>query len=107
MAAFVLIVLLVAVVWSLCLRKSVEEDRAAAEEAAREAEEREKREEDEARLRRKGEPLRCLGCGAIFKGPLPDDGCPQCHVASLVVSERAHGKMGTDASEKQTLRKDG
>lgn len=40
-----------------------------------------------ARLYRTGEPLRCLGCGAGFLGPLGEDGCPQCHLAVLVITD--------------------
>jgi hypothetical protein len=41
--------------------------------------------EREASLQRPGEPLRCLNCDASFVGPLTDDGCPNCHLTTLVV----------------------
>src|SRR5579862_4287807 len=40
-----------------------------------------------------GEPLICLGCQKRFPGPMPEDGCPDCEIASLVVAERS-GKNG-------------
>ena len=73
-----------AAVWLWSLRGSVVRDQTEAEkeaEAARELAER------EARLQRKGEPLRCLGCDKKFRGPLPDTGCPRCHSASFVTPE--------------------
>ena len=67
-------------VWLWSLRGSVARDKAEAE-AAREKAAR------EARLTRKGEPLRCLNCDKKFRGPLPDTGCPYCHLASFVTPE--------------------
>ncbi len=66
--------------WLWSLRGSVTRDKAEAD-AARVAAER------EARLQRKGEPLRCLNCDKKFRGPLPDTGCPRCHLASFVTPE--------------------
>ncbi len=70
--------------WLWSLRGSVTRDKKVAEqetEAAR------KQAEHEARLTRKGEPLRCLGCDKKFRGPLLDTGCPCCHSASFVTPE--------------------
>lgn len=76
--------------WLWSLRGSVVKDQAEARRRQEEecaAQERAKR---EARLYRKGEKLRCLGCGATFLGPLPDTGCPECHLSALVVTGRDH-----------------
>lgn len=35
-----------------------------------------------------GEPLICLGCNKRFPGPMPETGCPDCQISSLVVAER-------------------
>src|SRR4051812_38521257 len=104
--ALVLIAVFALVIWSLFLRKSVEADVEDATEKARDAADRERRAEEEALLNKKGEPLRCLNCGARFLGPMPDDGCPQCHLATLVVSERVHGTAAVGESPTQTLGKD-
>lgn len=66
--------------WLYSLRGSVARDSAEAETAREKA-------EREARLTRKGEPLRCLNCDKKFRGPLPDTGCPHCHLASFVLPE--------------------
>lgn len=84
---FALAVILVAL-WLWSLRDSVVKDRAASEQRRREEEAARERAAREARLYRTGEALRCLGCGATFAGPLSDTGCPQCHLASFVVTER-------------------
>lgn len=83
-AGFVLVAL-----WLWSLRGSVTRDQAEAE-AAREAAER------EARLQRKGEPLRCLNCDKKFRGPLPDTGCPHCHLASFVTPEAEYQQARQD-----------
>ncbi len=72
--------------WLWSLRGSVSRDKAEAE-AGRVAAER------EARLQRKGEQLRCLNCDKKFRGPLPDTGCPRCHLASFVTPEVEYQKM--------------
>lgn len=74
--------------WLWSLRGSVARDKAEAE-AAREKAER------EARLTRQGEPLRCLNCDKKFRGPLPDTGCPRCHLASFVTPEAEYQKDRT------------
>ena len=66
--------------WLWSLRGSVSRDKAEADAARAKA-------EREARLQRKGEPLRCLNCDKKFRGPLPDTGCPRCHLASFVTPE--------------------
>lgn len=76
--------------WLWSLRGSVTRDRAEAD-AAREAAER------EARLQRKGEPLRCLNCDKKFRGPLPDTGCPRCHLASFVTPEVEYQKTSQES----------
>jgi len=65
-----------------------------------------RRERDEAQIKKAeqelaylsipGEPLICLGCQKRFLGPMPDDGCPDCQMASLVVSERSKTKNGSE-----------
>lgn len=84
---FALAVVLVAL-WLWSLRGSVVRDRAETQRQRQEEQDARERTEREARLYRKGVKLRCLGCGAAFIGPLPDTGCPQCHLASFVVTER-------------------
>lgn len=79
--AFVLLVL-----WLLSLYRSFLQDRALAAQEQQAQQEAQQRMEREARLLRPGEPLKCLSCGAAFVGPLSDTGCPQCHLASFVVS---------------------
>lgn len=94
---FALAVIL-AVLWLWSLRGSVVKDKAEAQQRQEEevlAREQAKR---EARLYRKGEKLRCLGCGAEFLGPLGDTGCPQCHLASLVVTQRDFERDQQDAT---------
>jgi len=100
MAGLAAVLVVVAVVWLLSLKKSASLDRdeavrsqAAAAEAARRAEE-------EAKLYREGESLHCLGCGAEFPGPLSDEGCPKCHIASLVVTE---AQFRADQQQRQGL----
>ncbi|MGO8671117.1 MAG: hypothetical protein ACLQVD_07115 [Capsulimonadaceae bacterium] len=73
-------------VWLSLYSRSLRADRIAAE---RETEERRRLDETEARLRKAGEPLLCLSCGAEFVGPLPEDGCPACHLSGMVVPARA------------------
>jgi hypothetical protein len=34
-----------------------------------------------------GIPLICLNCESHFVGPLGEDGCPNCHSSTLVVTE--------------------
>ena len=56
------------------------------------------REQEEAQIRKveedivllsvPGQPLICLGCQGRFFGPMPEDGCPNCRIASLVVPDR-------------------
>jgi ribosomal protein L40E len=92
MAGFLAIVVIVVLIWVFSLQKSASADR---EELARqEAEEAEKKRqaEAEAQLLRKGVALRCMGCGAQFRGPLSDEGCPKCHIRSLVVTESEYRK---------------
>ena len=73
--------------WAWSLSASARRDREEAQQREREEQERQERTAREARLRRRGVPLECLGCGHRFRGPLTDDGCPQCHLAALVVTE--------------------
>ena len=70
--------------WLWSLRGSVVRDQTEAEKEAKAARELAER---EARLRRKGEQLRCLGCDKKFRGPLTENGCPRCHSASFVMPE--------------------
>ena len=50
--------------------------------------------EKEARLYQADVPLICLGCETRFVGPLSSDGCPNCHLSSLVVTQEEHTKNG-------------
>lgn len=87
MAGFTAILVVVFVIWLLSLAKSRSADRTEkAREDAEEAERR-RRQQEEARLRTIGVRLHCMGCGLDFLGPLTDDGCPNCHLQSLVVTE--------------------
>lgn len=70
--------------WLWSLRGSITRDKTEAEIARRESREKAVR---EARLARKGEPLRCVSCEKTFRGPLTDRGCPHCHLASFVLPE--------------------
>ncbi len=78
---------LVIALWLLSLRKSVAKDRAEGQRQQAQAKAQKKRAARNARLYRKGEPLRCLGCMQPLVGPMPEDGCPRCQVAALVVTE--------------------
>jgi hypothetical protein len=55
-----------------------------------------KAEEELAYLSIPGEPLICLGCQKRFLGPMPANGCPDCEMASLVVSERTRASKGNE-----------
>ncbi len=80
--------LIVGLLWLWSLRGSAARDTTAAQAQAQEdAKARELLERD-ARLHRPGVPLRCLGCNTAFLGPLLDNGCPQCHLSALVVTEQ-------------------
>ncbi len=94
---FALGVILVAL-WLWSLRGSLVRDQAEARKRRAEEQAAQERAKRDARLYRKGEKLRCLGCGARFLGPLPDTGCPQCHLASLVVTERDFARDQQDAA---------
>jgi len=83
--------------WLWSLRGSVARDRAEAE-AARVAAER------EALLQRKGEPLRCLNCDKKFRGPLPETGCPRCHLASFVTTESEYQKTKQENASQENTR---
>lgn len=90
--------LIVVALWLWSLRSSVAQDQAERQRIQIEAQQARERAAREARLYRKGEKLRCLGCEAQFLGPLPDTGCPQCHIASLVVTEREY-QQGKQAEQ--------
>lgn len=87
LAGFLALAVIVAVVWALSLQKSAASDRAEIARQEAEQEARQRAAEEEAKLMRKGVRLHCMSCGADFTGPLPDEGCPQCHIRSLVVTE--------------------
>jgi hypothetical protein len=78
--------LVIVVFWLISLYHSFTRDRVRAAQELREQQESEKRAAQEARLLFPGEPLQCLSCGTTFAGPLPDTGCPYCHIASFVVA---------------------
>ncbi len=94
--------LVVFVVWLLTLRRSVGQDQAEAEAQQRREQQAREREERDARLFRPGEPLRCLGCDTTFLGPLPDTGCPRCHLATLVVPEQDYQQARQNVAESDT-----
>ena len=94
---FALGVILLAL-WLWSLRGSVQKDQAEARRRRTEEQAAQEQTRREAKLYRKGVKLRCLGCGATFLGPLPDTGCPQCHLASLVVTERDFERDQQDAA---------
>ena len=35
-----------------------------------------------------GEPLYCLGCQELFRGPMDAEGCPHCKIRSFVIPVR-------------------
>jgi Ni/Co efflux regulator RcnB len=98
--------LVLLIVWLLSLRGSVGRDQT--EAAARQAQEQVLREQikRDARLHRKGEKLRCLGCENAFLGPLPDTGCPHCHLSALVVTEHDYQKGRHAAQEVRQQQKE-
>ena len=87
MGGLVALGLLLLALWAWSLAASARRDKLEAEAQARDEQERRAREAQEARLRQKGVRLQCLNCGWKFLGPLTDDGCPQCHLSALVVTE--------------------
>ena len=78
------IALIIAAIWAVSLWRSSARDKSAAEAEAEQA--RRAAELDEA-LAKHGQPLHCLNCDTHFEGPLPDTGCPHCHLSTLVVPE--------------------
>ena len=90
--------------WAWSLSASARRDRQEALERAREERERRSQAERESRLYRPGEPLRCLACGRRFLGPLPDTGCPECHLAALVVTEVEAREKAGEKSDGNTER---
>lgn len=88
---FVVLLIVAVVFFALVTRKSWKSDIkvATALRAKREATQ---------RLETPGEPLRCLGCGNTFCGPLTEDGCPFCQVSALVVAEKDYN-TSTDAQK--------
>lgn len=78
------IALIIAVIWAISLWRSGARDKSA---AAAEAEEARRAAELDEALARPGQSLHCLNCDTHFKGPLPDTGCPNCHLSTLVVPE--------------------
>ena len=79
--------LIFAGLWISSLRGSMRRDKAEALKREKQAEAEAVQAEREAKLQRKGEHLRCLSCGKSFRGPLPQTGCPGCHLASFVVPQ--------------------
>jgi hypothetical protein len=55
-----------------------------------------KKAEMDAKRYEAGIPLICLGCETRFLGPLSGDGCPNCHVLSLVVTQDQITKLTSD-----------
>jgi hypothetical protein len=56
-----------------------------------------RRRQGDEHLRQSGVSLRCLNCNHIFIGPMPAAGCPNCHVASLVVESDGSPDAGGQA----------
>ncbi len=83
-----LLLVAVAFVWSL--RSSLLHDRVIAKQQQASASVRKLKAERDASMYRAGTPLHCVGCGLAFTGPLTDDGCPECHVATLVITEQEY-----------------
>lgn len=86
--------LIFAGLWIWSLRSSLSRDQAEAERLSKLA-------EREARLQRKGERLVCLSCGKLFRGPLPPEGCPNCHLAAFVVPESEQTIVGNKKNGKE------
>jgi hypothetical protein len=95
---FTAAVVLVAL-WLYSLIGSARLDRIAAIRKAQDQAKQAEQAAREARLYNAGEPLRCMGCGATFLGPLPDIGCPNCHMAALVVTEADYQDQQRKASQ--------
>ena len=76
--------LLVGAVWTVSLWRSAAHDRAVAAEAQEQA----VREAAlESALATPGRRLHCMNCDHRFTGPLPESGCPNCHLATLIVPD--------------------
>jgi len=82
---FLALALLLAGAWLWSVQVSLARDRAVTAREEADAAARQAQAEREARLHRRGERLHCLSCGKSFRGPLPEDGCPRCHLAAFVV----------------------
>lgn len=74
--------LLIAVIWAVSLWRSASRDRAAAADALEKAE---REAAMEAAVAAPGKRLHCMNCDHQFIGPMPEDGCPNCHLSTLVV----------------------
>lgn len=77
----------VAGVWFVIVARTEAAERQEAELAAAEKERRRRHDE---KIDIPGEPLRCLNCDTCFEGPVTDDGCPSCHLATLIVTEEEY-----------------
>lgn len=101
---FFALAVVLALAWVWVVVNSVVKDIVAARKAAAQTAQTRERDARTARLYRTGEKLHCLGCGAQFAGPLGEDGCPQCHLAVLVVTEdeyrRGQAQPGGQREEK-------
>lgn len=79
-------ILLVGVVavalWWLFFRAAVRHERTVQEARRREA-------SFERLLSTPSEPLYCISCRELFRGPLEDHGCPNCHIRAFVIPARA------------------
>jgi hypothetical protein len=76
--------LVAVLIWAAALVRTADSERRAARALA---DEERKRLATDVELHKPDAPLRCLNCGAAFIGPLTEDGCPKCHLGSLVVTE--------------------
>jgi hypothetical protein len=83
--------------WLYSLYNSAVADRLARQSQEREEALRLERERKDSLLRKPGVMLRCMSCNAAFPAPLPDIGCPECHIASFVVTEEEYQKSKEEA----------
>jgi hypothetical protein len=94
MAGLFTLTLALLALWVWSLRGSLRRDQTEKAAQKRQEQERQAWESREAQMQRPGIRLHCLGCGSAFTGPLPEEGCPQCHLSALVVpEEEVHGRQ--------------
>jgi hypothetical protein len=62
------------------------------------------RRQAEELVRNSGVRLKCMNCDNVFDGPMPDTGCPNCHVASLVIAADRAPKSGAPTPTNSAIR---